>query len=81
MCGAGAQFTPIKPMPAPGYLHIHLEPDAKAVVEFISKTDFIPRLKARSATFIIHDLLKSTSEYKQAEAQMASERHGRPGRK
>ncbi len=61
--------------------HIRLDGEATNAMSLLTATDLYPELKGRSVTYVVHELLRRSNEYKQALAQHASERHPRPGKR
>lgn len=70
----------LSPMDGPT-THLRLDAEATGVAETLQKTDLLPELKSRSISYIVHELLRRSPEYKTVLAQRESERHPRPGKR
>lgn len=66
-------------MPKP--MQVRIEPTHVDVVLQLARSPLNPRFYDRPAVFIVNELVKDSPAYKQAAAQMQSEKHPRPFKK
>lgn len=64
---------------SPKPLHIRVDGDAIPVIQQLVTTDSFPQYKGLSAAQLVNQLLRGSVAYQAAVAQIAAERHPRPG--